>query len=441
MERVTLTIADDDSRPGGGHACLLFEGVAPRSARNLALTLRRGGESDTWLGPSGWQASEHRFESQETRTEGRNLAVIVGPEVVNLVEAYTTVMAILPDLQICGVATWEATPAFSVAAETPEPVSVPFQLMPGGTIGFLGRVDKLGDLAPPAELLEGQAYLHVGYGDLRRAFQGKLEIDPARGTARLLPGPEEPPETIAYTAEADGSLILRGGGLSRYKARTAPDESVFGLESALLAALGQGLLRLDPVTLEARPIEPEKTGDDPPSSAPSSLKKRRLGFWTALVLVFLAVASGTATLLYLSEPKENQRAEAPPQVIPSLMSKQLYDKGFAAFGAGEFDKARDLLRQAEAGGNREAALFLAQAIDSLGFETGLFAAADDIEALRLYAEACRPGENIARTPMVAEARTSLKGLRKSLEAQVAKDDAIAADTLSGPFKKAEDQCQ
>ena len=123
------------------------------------------------------------------------------------------------------------------------------------------------------------------------------------------------------------------------------------------------------------------------------------------------------------------------------MPKQLYDKGFAAFGAGEFDKARDLLRQAEAGGNREAALFLAQSIDSLGFETGLFASADDIEALRLYAEACKPGEDAARTRMVAEVKTSLKGLRKSLEAQIAKDDAIAADTLSGPFKKAEDQCQ
>ncbi|MBC6416657.1 MAG: hypothetical protein GDA47_02385 [Rhodospirillales bacterium] len=440
MERVTLTIADDDNRPSGGHARLLFEGVALRSARNLALTLRRGGESDLWLGPSGWQASEHRFESQETRAEGRNLAVIVGPEVVNLIEAYTTVMAILPDLEICGVATWEATPAFSVTAGAPEPISVPFQLMPGGMISFLGRVDKLGDLAPPAELLEGQAHLQVGYGDLRRAFQGKLEIDPARGMANLLPGSEGPPETIAYTAEADGSLILRGGGLSRYKARTEPGESVFGLESATLAAFGQGLLRLDPVTLEARPIEPEKMSGDPPSSTPPP-KNRRLGFWTALVPVFLVVAGGTATLLYLSEPKENERAESPPQVPPSLTPKQLYDKGFAAFGASEFDKARDLLRQAEAGDNREAAIFLAQAIDSMGFETGLFAAADDIEALRLYAEACKPGEDTARTPVVAEARTSLKGLRKSLEAKVAKNDAIAADTLSGPFKKAENQCQ
>ncbi len=447
MERVDLRIEDDDSRSGGGFARLIFAIDQRPAPASLSVTIKRGGEADPWLGPSGWQASDHAFRALSVSAEPEGLCLVVGPEVVNQVEAFTSVMASLPDLGAYGVATWEATPGFAVAPEPdPDPVEVAFQLLPGGAIAFQPPAEDLGDLAPPARLEPGGSHLGIDYDDLRRAFQGRLEIDPKSKQARLLQGPGRPPERISFSATGNGGLLLKGGDLHPYKAHLEAGETIFGLESAPLVAMGQGLVELDPETLTARLVE-DKTPTPAPPPPPTPSKKRG---WILPLLVFLLVAGGTAAALVImdKEPQQKQQAKEEDEKDPSDNKttpkpgpKDLFSKGQTAFSAGKFDEARPLLRQAEAAGSREASLLLAQAIDSLGFETGLFAAADDIEALRLYGKACAKGEDPERAGVVATAKEDLKTLGEALKTKADKGDPIAADTLRGPFKEAEELCQ
>ncbi len=428
MERVELIIEDDDSRTGGGFARLLFAVERSPPPAGLQVALRRGGEADPWLGPSGWQASEHLFRSHAVAAEAQGLCVIVGPEVVNLVEAFTSIMVSLPEFGVYGVATWETTPGFAIApppARVRAPLEVPFQLQPGGSIAFLASPEDLGDFAPPDRLEPGQGHLGIAYDALHRTFQGRLEIHPETGEARVLVGPGKPPRRIAFSAIGDGGLLLKGGDLHPYEAHLAAGERLFGLESAPLAAMGQGLVELDPETLTAQLIA--APGMPPPPPIETAPKRHR---WLAPLIVFLLVAGGTAAGLYLNK------------TTPKPSPKELYGKGLAAFQAGRFDEARPLLRQAaEVGGNREAALLLAQAIDSLNFEAGLFTAADDTEALRLYSMACAPGDEAARTQVLPAAKEGLTALDQVLKAKADKGDAVAGDVLRGFFKEAEELCQ
>lgn len=447
MQRVALTIEDDDTRSGGGFARLLFAIDRKPAPAQLKVTFKRGGEAEPWLGPSGWQASEHAFKALSVSTEPQGLSLVVGPEVVNQIEAFTSVMASLPELEVYGVATWEATPGFSVAPPPPpepEVQEVAFQLLPGGAIAFQAAAEDLGDLTPPARMEPGGAHLGIGYDELRQAFQGRLEIDPKDGSARLLQGPGEPPGRIAFSATANGGLLLKGE-LHPYKAHLDPGETLFGLESAPLAAMGKGLVDLDPETLTARLVEEPKT-DEPPPPEPRKLR------WLLPLIVFLLIAGGTAAALVFLDKEETQQAEAEPEeqepeekATPSKPTaptpKELFAKGQSALQAGKFDEARPLLRQAEAAGNREAALLLAQRVDSLGFEAGLFAAPDDIEALRLYGKACAAGEDSERATVLTAAKKDLGALGEALKIKADQGDAIAADTLRGPFKEAEELCQ
>lgn len=447
MQRIALSIEDDDSRSGGGFARLIFAVDRRPTPSSLIVTFKRGVDADPWLGPSGWQASEHAFRALSVSADSRELSLVVGPEVVNQVEAFTSIMAHLPELELYGVATWEATPGFAVApppAPEPEPQEVPFQLLPGGAIAFQPAAEDLGELTPPARMQPGGSHLGIDYAELRQAFQGRLEIDPKTRTARLLKGPGKPPQRISFSITGSGGLLLKGGDLHPYKAHLEAGETLFGLESAPLVTMGQGLVELDPETLTARLVEAPKVEEPPAAADPA--KKRR---WLLPLLVFLLIAGGTAAGLYLVDKGERKTAKTPTEekgstasnTTPKPSPKELYSKGQTALKAGKFDEARPLLRQAEAAGNREASLLLAQTIDSLDFKAGLFAAADDIEALRLYGKACKAGEDPARPTVVAAAKKDLTALAEALKIKADQGDAIAADTLRGPLEEAKELCK
>ncbi len=447
MQRVALSIEDDDSRSGGGFARLVFAVDRRPAPSSLIVTFKRGAEAEPWLGPSGWQASEHAFIALSVSADSRELSLVVGPEVVNQVEAFTSIMAHLPELELYGVATWEATPGFAVVpppAPEPEPQEVPFQLLPGGAIAFQPAAEDLGDLTPPSPMEAGGSHMGIAYAELRQAFQGHLEIDPKSRTARLHKGPGKPPQRISFKTTGNGGLLLKGGDLHPYKAHLEAGETLFGLESGPLAAMGQGLVELDPETLTARLVEAPRV-EEPPAP-PEPPKKRP---WLLPLVIFLLIAGGTAAALYVIDKDEEKTAQKPTEengstasnTTPKPSPKELYSKGQTALKAGKFDEARPLLRQAEAAGNREASLLLAQSIDSLDFKAGLFAAADDIEALRLYGKACKAGDDPERTAVVTAAKTDLTALAEALKIKADQGDAIAADTLRGPLEEAKELCQ
>jgi len=228
MPQVGLQVIDDDSRPGGGYARLIFEGQADQADQNVTVTLRRGGDSDPWLGPRGWQPGEHAFQPAAVEAEGSDLVVVVGPEVVGHIETFTTVQATLPELQLSGVASWEATPSYvpeerpaeaAPAAEPPpsaappaappQRLRVPFSLRADGTIELHAPDDDdLGGISLPSQVKEGEEVLGIDYASLRRAFHGELDIDTAAAAARVLPGAGGPPREISFAVAPSGAVTL-----------------------------------------------------------------------------------------------------------------------------------------------------------------------------------------------------------------------------------------
>ncbi len=452
MESHPLRVEDDTSRPGGGYARLIFEGLGPRSGASLTVTLRRGVEADPWLGPGGWQAGEHAFTPQEVRRDGEDLVVVLGPEVAGQVEDYTTVQATLPELDACGVVNWEGvTKPFAI--ETPPPrreaVTVAFQLLPSGAIAFEDARDRLGEIAPPSTLAEGQSLLGVDYAALRRCFRGELQVDPESLQARPLRG-AEPPARIVFAGDTTGGLRLRGENGSDYQASVGKGESVFGLAFADLAAQGEGVLELEPETFLARLVEPPRI--EVPPSEPEARGKKNYA-WVLPLLVFVVISGGVAYLLHQRSDaqagaEESQAAETPPDATAPATpeaatetpeeprqptAEEIFAEGVAAHRSGEADKARLLLRQAERQGHPPALLYLARQVDSIDFEPGLFAEPDDIEALGLYARACAAG--------LAEAVDDVAALREVLEAKAEAGDILARETLEGPLVETEEICQ
>ncbi len=464
MESVPLRVEDEASLPGGGYARLIFEGLGRRSGSAVTVTLRRGVEADPWLGPRGWQAGDHAFTPYEVRREGEDLVVVLGPEVSAQIEDYTTVQAMLPELAASGVVNWEGvTKPFAVEAPPPrrEAVRVPFELLPGGAIAFEDATEALGALAPAKRSAEGAAVLGVDYAALRRCFRGELQVDPETGAARPL-RTGEPPGRIVFTADTNGGLRLRGENGSDYQASVTKEESVFGLTSADLTAQSEGVLELDPETLLARLVQPPKIEVTP--AEPQEESKRAFA-WVLPLLVFCFISGGVAYLLYErnsaqagasqtaeADPPPQEEAEAPPETTPPPTQEaeappeeeappepqpptaaELFAQGVEAHRAGETDKARLLLRQAQHQGHPPAALYLAKEVDSIDFEAGLFAEPDDIEALGLYAKAC--------AAEIAEAVDAVAALREVLKAKADEGDILARETLEGPLVETEEICQ
>ena len=477
MPQVGLQVIDDDSRPGGGYARLIFEGQADQAGQSVTVTLRRGGDSDPWLGPRGWQPGEHAFKPAAVEAEGGDLVVVVGPEVVAHIETFTTVQATLPELQLSGVASWEATPSYvpearaaeapAVTPATPPPPSappqrlrVPFSLRADGLVELQLPEGDLGGVELPREVKEGDAVLGVEYASLRKVFHGELDIDPAAAAARVLPGAGGPPREINFTVDPSGAVALQGE--PGYSETLTAGQPAFGVDAAALAAAQSGVITLDPETVTGQivaPKEDEKVDETEPLPPPE--KKSWLPW--ALIAVALLIAAG-AGYWYVSQEEtpvvengeddqqqdgEQQAEEDQPadegqqeesgeaeqdaeEETAEPTPDELYELGVAAHEAGRNDEARTLLRQAERAGHGPAALYMAQQIDSLDFTPGLFTDFDDIEALRLYGVACRQG--------AAGAAEGVAQLKAELEARSGQGDIIAGEIVRGPLTQAMEAC-
>lgn len=460
MPQVGLQVIDDDSRPGGGYARLIFEGQADRAGPKVTVTLRRGGDSDPWLGPRGWQPGEHAFEPAAVETEGGDLVVVVGPEVVGHIETFTTVQAALPEFELSGVASWEATPSYvpeeraatssaptpPAASPPPQRLRVPFSLRADGSVELRLPDGGLGGVGLPSRLREGEAVLGVDYAALRRAFHGELDIDPAAGAARVLPGAGGPPREIGFTVDPTGAVTLQGD--PGYSESLAAGQPAFGVDAAALAAAETGVIALEGEMLTGRLVPPSeddaggKAGGD--AEAPPPAKKSWLPWALAVVLLVAAAGAGYWYLGREGEVEDDRRAEqdrpedggdeAPDdrEEAAEPTPDELYRQGVATHEAGRDDEARDLLRRAERAGHGPAALYLAQQIDSLDFVPGLFNGPDDIEALRLYTMACREG--------TAGASEGIASLKSDLEARSGRGDIIAGEIVRGPLKEAVEAC-
>lgn len=110
MNPIELRISNEPVATGG-YARLTLVGAAEPKPEALKISIQRGEESNPFLGPSGWQSSEHYFEVSKIEVEAADLVVILGPDIVDQVEDYTLLQFSFPEIDAMGVVSWEGVTA------------------------------------------------------------------------------------------------------------------------------------------------------------------------------------------------------------------------------------------------------------------------------------------------------------------------------------------
>ena len=319
--------------------------VPEEPPERIGIAIRRHEPAAPWLGPHGWQPSEHLFQPEEVWLEGDDLVLTVGPSVVDGIAPATVVDVQLVDLDLRGSVTWADLPGRQPPApgevETagrpeppaPPPVTLsgpaPAPVPPGaGRFAFRATPERrialhaigAGPDGRPRWLEPGEAIGGLRFTDLAQAFSGELEIS-GDGDARITSrSPEGAPVHVHFRVEPDGRVILHRptGALDEpaLLAELDPGSSpVFGLPRSQLEAARQGSLILDAATLEAKL---GGTREPPPVPWWGRGSGRSMAAGLAAVVALAAVAAGYAFLPWepatTGSPAETQPTAPPPTV-------------------------------------------------------------------------------------------------------------------------------
>jgi len=136
-----ITLFDDERRPDGGFALMRVSGLAQADPALTGVTIRRLVGRDRCLGPTGWQAAEHVFVPRGVGVEGQDLIILIGPEIVDQVEADTGIEIALPRLQVAQQIRWPSLTASLSRMDLPEQHEPPPSM----------RIDSLLGEEPPAD--------------------------------------------------------------------------------------------------------------------------------------------------------------------------------------------------------------------------------------------------------------------------------------------------
>ncbi len=98
-----IIIQEDPDHPDGGFARVLVEGMAGHAIS--AVTIGREGFGADSLGPRGWQVAAARIAPVAVTGSGANLAIILGPDVVEHLEAGPLRLG-LPEIGLSQVVMW-----------------------------------------------------------------------------------------------------------------------------------------------------------------------------------------------------------------------------------------------------------------------------------------------------------------------------------------------
>lgn len=117
-----VSIREDRSVPGGGHAEIRITGVKAGDARANFYVRRLDYEKNN-LGPEGWQGPEAEWTPLSVRQEGYDVVVRIGPDVVDRLEVGTPVEIEFPSLGVKSTAPWPdiAPSAYSRAGRSRTP--------------------------------------------------------------------------------------------------------------------------------------------------------------------------------------------------------------------------------------------------------------------------------------------------------------------------------
>lgn len=105
--RLPYEIKDDDHYPRGGVAAVVIPAAAGRASGPVDVIIAQEDPESPYLGQRGWQAVEYRWQASPVRDEGTDLVVSLGERVTALIEDFTPVRILLPDLKLEGQAIWQ----------------------------------------------------------------------------------------------------------------------------------------------------------------------------------------------------------------------------------------------------------------------------------------------------------------------------------------------
>jgi hypothetical protein len=393
MAELHITVEEDSELGDDGYAVFRLLGQAGHQDRALRILVSRDG-ADGCLGPQGWGPRCYGFRPRNVQVSGNDLLLRVGPEIVNPVEEYTLVHVRIPPLTGEAMVRW---PALQPTADIPR-----IEIEPDAW-----ESDRFGD-TPPAPLPAAPA---DAAAELPAPVAPEPEVVPE-------PEPEPEPEPAAAAPARPGEPRFTFGG-----GTTAEDDAA-GAE--------------------------QETVTEQAAAAP---ERRRVRLWLALLLMILMLLIGLGyhfadrwlerdepvaddTLPAVEEEAEApaivEEPEAPDETDASaetadettapLTADQRLDEARAALARGDNEVAIRLLRENEREGHGASMAELAQLVDSIGFEPGLFSAPNDSEAVRLYGAACAAGDESAAVPLAA--------LRDHLTVLAEQGD-VAAQTIVG----------
>ena len=207
MRPVTVELADADAG-AGGRAMLRFLGVGAPPAPGLTVAVWCTDPAAPWLGPHGWQSTEHYFRPESAEAQGQDVVLVVGREIVDNIADFTVVEIQLPEQGVRGAVSWQdvtrgyapenatgprAKPVTETHSAPPPPPPPPppaslklaFDATPSRRIVLrpMGAVPpgmKVPESLGPDDRLGGLAF-----AELAQRFQGRAELI-EDGTARVL---------------------------------------------------------------------------------------------------------------------------------------------------------------------------------------------------------------------------------------------------------------
>ena len=431
--QASLQIYDDPIRAQGGFAALEIAGAGSDGAPSEDISIIiGGGESDApYLGPNGWQASEHYWKPTDRRAEGDALIFVLGPEISGQIEDFTPLQITIPALDLAGVVIWDGiTPPQNWGAARSEAMgSAQFEALSDGRIRIVGKILQDGTETPFERFLgSGDSFCQVSYNDLAKARRGEIRFDPIQQSGRISRVDAPAPATgIAEFRVAEGGPLVLEGTIERAGA-TEPfsktiqwGEQVFSLPWSDFEAAESGKIKFDPDTNVAEileivqrpePEEPELPEPEPDPPEPVAVsdppgpgggeKPKPMWIWFAVAAIVLMLAAGVLYVTLVGtgseedvvaedtvDDEDTAKDEEADEPVKTLTDPEKLTAAKSAVDEGRMDEAAGYLGALRATEYGPALLYEAKCLDSLGDLCRIFPRADDNQASDLYVRACK----------------------------------------------------
>lgn len=361
----------------GGRAELTIDAPEIVPAR-LSVSIRRGTQNKGFLGPAGWQQSEHLFLAQSFREAGDRLVLVLGPDVVdNELRDFDVVEMTFPEVGMVGQVVWEGiTRSVQLIDELPAGGGTPGGITAGG----------------PGTKGPGTA--------------GPVTTGPGSTAS----GPGGTGTGTAATGTGTGGTGAGGTGTTG-TGTTGTGTTGPGLTRAALLAGLLALLLIAAALVWLKPWAPGPERDDVAAPAPDPEP----------------VPDPEPTPG--DDPAEAPTADPAPARDP--MDAAL-ESGRAAIAAGDCAAAQTALRPGVEAGHGPTLLLWAEQQDSVGFAPCLTETANDVRALTNYQKACEAG--------APDAMPALQALVDDLTRRAGQGDPVAEDVLRVAVPKAVAAC-